>query len=177
MSAFRETTLLEAWELAPFPQFRLNTGTNESQPGSHPNIPKPPLVCSLRTILPITTSHQDDPETQHNSSLTAAHEDSNKAEYNFFHALNPSGAALQKNVTAGRTVKEHVITWSCDDNINPQSVEAKELEKVGRGRETGTGEIVRGMKVGDVVTVWAKARYGQWVNHVEEVKIDVYWSV
>jgi len=180
VSAFRETTLLEAWELAPFPQFRLHTGTNESQPRStttHPNAPKPPLVCSLRTILPITISRQGGSETQHNPSLTAAHEESNEAEYHFFHALNPSGAALQKNVTAGRTAKEHTITWSCDDNINPESVQAKELEKVGRGRETGTGEIVRGMKVGDVVTVWAKARYGQWVNHIEEVKIDVYWSV
>jgi hypothetical protein len=103
--------------------------------------------------------------------------DDNEPKYVFDHPLNPTGTVLQKNLNATRPAKEHIITWSCDDNIRPDSKEAQELEKAGRGRETGTGEIVRDMKVGDVVTVWAKARYGGWVNYVEEVKIDVYWAV
>ena len=97
--------------------------------------------------------------------------------YVFEHPLNPTGSALQKNKTATRPAEEHIITWSYDDRIRPDSKEAQDLEEIGRGRETGTGEIVRSLKTGDVVTVWAKARYGGWVNHVEEVRIDAYWAV
>jgi hypothetical protein len=56
-------------------------------------------------------------------------------------------------------------------------VDGTALEEQGRGRDTGTGEFVRNLKLGDVVTVWAKARFPQWVNVVEQVKIDVYWAV
>lgn len=175
------------------------------QQGSTPkdlNPPKTPLVCSLRTILPTTVDSNRVAGTQHDytfppqpdqpggppTNSTSPPEDpptdpepandgDGEPRYVFEHPLNPTGTVLQKNMTATRPAKEHIITWSCDDNIRPDSKEAQELEKVGRGRETGSGEIVRNLKVGDVVTVWAKARYGGWVNHVEEVKIDVYWAV
>ena len=51
------------------------------------------------------------------------------------------------------------------------------LDKVGRGSETGDGSFVRDLRVGDVVTVWAKARYPGWVNTVRRVQVDVYWAV
>jgi hypothetical protein len=84
---------------------------------------------------------------------------------------------LQKNLTATEEFKEHKIVWSCTDNVDPDSVDGKELDAQGRGRATATGEYVRNMKVGDVVTVWGKARFPGWANFVETVKIDIYWAV
>jgi hypothetical protein len=84
---------------------------------------------------------------------------------------------LQKNKTATGELKEHKIVWSCTDNIDPDSVEGVELDTQGRGRATATGEYVRNMKVGDVVTVWGKARFPGWTNFVYAVKIDIYWAV
>lgn len=124
--------------------------------------------------------NHSDTGTQHDYAApgpSSLKDQKDEPKFTFYHDLNPSGRALQKNVTADRTTKEHVVVWSRDDNIDPDSIEAQELEKVGRGRETGTGDIIRTLKIGDVLTVWAKARYGQWVNHVEEVRIDVYWAV
>jgi hypothetical protein len=89
----------------------------------------------------------------------------------------PDAWVLQKNVTANRNTKKHVITWSYNDDIDRDSLEADELEKQGRGCATGSGERVRDLKVGDVVTVWAKSRFPGWVNTVERVRIDVYWAV
>jgi hypothetical protein len=123
------------------------------------------IVCTTRTIKPPTearTSATTPPETK----------------VDFRHELDPGLDCLQRNRTGTRDTKEHVITWSCTDNImDPDSVDGKRLDEEGRGRATGNGEYVRSLKVGDVVTVWGKARYGGWVNNVEEVKIDVYWAV
>jgi hypothetical protein len=186
--------LLEAWEIAPMPQFRLSQPSHPKKtPNQLPNIPTPAIVCSLRTILPKTVPNEADDGKYHDGRQPAhdnprepgppqpppnlpVERDAEK-KFRFHHELNPSASALQKNVAANRTMKEHTIAWTCEDNINPEAVEAKALEDVGRGRETGTGEIVRNMKAGDVITVWAKARYGGWVNYVDEVKIDVYWAV
>lgn len=171
-------TLLEAWEVAPFPQFRLNTSSKETQHKT-PTSPESPVVCSLRTVLPHTVARNPNASIPNWApdlpNLPVERE--TESQFEFHHPLNPSGTALQKNVTGSRNTKEHVITLSCFDNINPESVDAKNLEAIGRGRETGTGDIVRNLQIGDVVTVWAKARYSQWINHVEEVKIDIYWAV
>lgn len=149
------------------------------------------MVCSLLTIRPETVpdvddgKYRDSPRPNRNNikapppePITEPPEEPEaERKFRFQHELNPDASALQKNVTANRTTKEHTIVWTCDDRINPEAVEAKALEDVGRGRETGMGEIVRNMKAGDVITVWAKARYGGWVNYVDEVKIDVYWAI
>jgi hypothetical protein len=123
-----------------------------------------PVVCSLRTLVPGTVARNPPVNEGENSHI-------------FSHNLHEPPDCLQKNVTAIRDTKEHVITWSCDDNINPEAAEAMELEKLGRGRASANGEFVRNMKLGDVVTVWAKARFHGWVNVIDEVKIDVYWAV
>lgn len=71
-----------------------------------------------------------------------------------------------------------MVTWLYTDNISPDSDEAKKIdEEEGRGRGTLDGSYVRNLKLGDVITVWGKARFGGWANHVEKVKIDVYWAV
>ncbi len=139
-------------------------------PDPHSKSTNPEMIlCTTRTIKPETytrTVLSEDPDVPP------------KAVASFRHDLNPGMDCLQRNRTATRDTTEHVITWSCTDDImNPDSVDAIELDKQGRGRETGNGEYVRNLKIGDVVTVWAKARYGGWVNTIEEVKIDVYWVV
>jgi hypothetical protein len=71
-----------------------------------------------------------------------------------------------------------VITWSHTDNIRPGTEAAVKLgTDEGRGEETGDGWFVRDLKMGDVVTVWAKTRFAGWANKIEKVKIDVYWAV
>ena len=122
-----------------------------------------PDIFTLQTILPRTTATKDT-ETQEMS-------------YHYDHSLLPDNRTLQKNVKCGGNTKEHVVAWSFDDCIEPESEEADHLEAQGRGRATGSGDIVRSLGVGDVVTVWAKARFPGWMNVVEEVKMDVYWAV
>jgi hypothetical protein len=120
-------------------------------------------MYSLRTVLPHTTGVQ----------VPKAYEIS----YHFDHPLLPNEMALQRNVHSSREMKEHVVTWSFDDHIDPESEEATKLQLQGRGGATGSGELVRSLVVGDVVTVWAKARFPGWMNVIEQVKIDVYWAV
>lgn len=120
-----------------------------------------PFVCNLLTIIPSM-----EPKLYENTSDT------------FHHDMLPSPTfTIQKNVVATKQTKEHKVTWACTDNVVPDSLDAVELEKQGRGRESADGEFVRNMKLGDVITVWAKARFTGWANHIEEVKIDVYWAM
>lgn len=101
----------------------------------------------------------------------------NPSSYKYDHPSEPTGNRLQSNRTANREVKEHVIIWASDDCIEPLSSAGDRLEAEGRGRLTGDGKFVRGLKVGDIITVWARARFPGWQNLVEEVKIDVFWVV
>jgi hypothetical protein len=97
----------------------------------------------------------------------------------YSHPLQPQDKwVIQHNKTADRTWQDHVVTWTWQDDIQPGSEASEKLRtEKGRGRETGDGSFVRDLKMGDVITVWAKARFSAWVNHVEKVKIDVYWAV
>lgn len=119
-----------------------------------------PITITLNTLLPASVPTSGNSDT-----------------HIFEHALNPTRNVLHKNVSADKNTKQHIVVWSRDDNISPDSLEGNALEIQGRGRDTGTGEFVRDLKIGDVVTVWAKARFPGWVNVVEEVKVDVYWGV
>jgi hypothetical protein len=147
--------VLQNPDLAPYPQFPLSRGKPQSE-----SAPSHPVICSLRTMEPPTTPKE-----------------SESGPFSFSHPLLPSTMVLQKNLTATLATKQHKITWSYDDNILPDSVDGVELEELGRGRVTAEGNFVRNMKVGDTVTVWAKARFQGWLNSVEEVKIDIYWAV
>lgn len=73
-------------------------------------------------------------------------------------------------------MQEHKVVWSYQDRDNDDPSRER-LTALGRGAETGNGEFVRNLKLGDVVTVWAKARFGGWSNTVESVKVDVYWAL
>ena len=153
----------------PQPTFRisaeaLNISRDASEQERDEQILKHPLpyYCNFETLLPATIdSGATDPN----------------APYRFDHDLMPGPTVLQKNVTAKSTSTEHTITWSCNDYVHPESPEGDALEGEGRGRASANGEYVRDLKMGDAVTVWAKARFPGWSNTVEEVKIDVYWAV
>lgn len=87
---------------------------------------------------------------------------------------------IQANQTATRDTQVHRVVWSYTDDIDPnRDTEAAEqqLKQKGRGSATGNGKFVRDLKLGDVVTVWGMARFPQWVNHVESIKVDVYYAV
>ncbi|KUJ06346.1 uncharacterized protein LY89DRAFT_603447 [Mollisia scopiformis] len=117
--------------------------------------------------------HTISPRTESNQTSS----DDTNIQYHFHHEFIPNQDCLQKNLTATKNVQTHQVVWSCDDDTDPDSVFGQALEDRGRGRATATGEFVRNMKIGDVVTVWAKARFAEWANTIEEVKIDVYWAV
>jgi hypothetical protein len=142
-------------ELITNSQFQVPLQEEES---SDPEITSPPsIICAVRTITPSTAT---------------------EGATEFHHPLLwDMFTCIQKNLAATEEFKEHKIVWSCTDNVDPDSLDGKELDSQGRGRATATGEYVRNMKVGDVVTVWGKARFPGWANFVETVKIDIYWAV
>ncbi|PMD30891.1 hypothetical protein L207DRAFT_520003 [Hyaloscypha variabilis F] len=158
VSAIRERATFEASGNNPMPHFSI---PDPQSPDADSNS----IICTTRTILPITKRR-----------VTAHEPPQTEAEFHF--DLDPGLDCLQRNKTATKDTTDHVITWSCTDDImDPDSMDAMKLDNVGRGRASGNGEFVRNLKVGDVVTIWGKTRYGNWVNNVEEVKIEVYWAV
>ncbi|KAK5656386.1 hypothetical protein OQA88_4767 [Cercophora sp. LCS_1] len=102
------------------------------------------------------------------------------AHHEFHHPVLPNeNTKIQCNVTVSNEMKEHRIEWRYNDSVDEvRTVEgAMALSTQGRGTGTGDGSFVRGLRLGDVITVWAKARFPGWVNYVESVNVDVYWQV
>lgn len=93
------------------------------------------------------------------------------------HPFLPHDMTLQKNRTATNDAKDYTIVWRWDDNIDVESDDAEELQKAGRGKATGNGEFVRSLEVGDVVTLWARARFPGWFITIKDVEIDMFWAV
>ncbi|KAH8180220.1 Ankyrin repeat protein [Sarocladium implicatum] len=128
-------------------------------------------MCALRPIYP-TFSPANDPA----STQTPSKDGEQKYKYDHGH-LPVDERLIQRNQTRNREVKTHVVQWSWTDDIDPESDAAEDLVIQGRGRGTGDGSFVRDLKMGDVVTVWGKAKFPAWVNNVDKVKVDVYWAV
>ncbi|RYP40585.1 hypothetical protein DL767_001585 [Monosporascus sp. MG133] len=120
------------------------------------NIP----TCAIRPLWPVSVrSEPDGPARYH-------------------HDLLPSPEhCIQHNKLAGRPFQHHHVEWKATDDIDPQSTAAEQLESAGRGRATGNGEFVRNLKLGDIITVWGRARFGRWSNNIERVEVKVYWAV
>ena len=98
--------------------------------------------------------------------------------YRYIHELpHDQKWEIQRNKLATKDFQEHVVTWRWTDDIDPDSEEGQHLDDIGRGKESGTGEVVRSLKMGDVISVWGKARFAGWTNNIERVKVDVYWAV
>lgn len=131
-------------------QFPLESGYSSSKEAR-------PIYCDLHTIQPSVIGEPPN--------------------YSFEHPSEPTCTRLQSNRTGTREVKEHVITWAYDDCVDPFSSEGNQLEREGRGRYTGDGSFVRKLQIGDIITIWARARFPGWTNQVKEVKVEVYWAV
>ena len=124
----------------------------------------PLRICALRSVEPALEPAQPDA--------------ADSAEQKLRFGMLADDKMLQCNVVADSTTKEHVVEWRWTDAVDPESAEAAELRNdKGRGAETADGEFVRALKLGDVVTVWAKSRFPGWVNHVESVRVDVFWAI
>ncbi|TGO90686.1 hypothetical protein BPOR_0055g00290 [Botrytis porri] len=146
------------------PSFRLSSSDSDTQESTSE------IKCSTQTIFPdVQINPSYDRENDANPATKYPHM--------FIHTLNPHNKILQKNKTATKGFEDHKITWRFNDDIHPESPEADELEAQGRGRETANGEFVRNLEIGDVVTLWAKARFPGWANTVEDVSMDVYYAV
>ncbi|KAH8433655.1 uncharacterized protein LDX57_011289 [Aspergillus melleus] len=92
--------------------------------------------------------------------------------------LNPSRQKLQSNRTYDRQTHHYTITWHHLDRVPADSEEAEEIERAqGRGRATLDGNQIRTLGLGDAISIWGRARYGGWSNHVEEVAVRVFWAV
>jgi hypothetical protein len=75
---------------------------------------------------------------------------------------------LTRNRRADKNTQHHHIVWHYLDNQDFGSY---------IDDESGTpGRLVRELKVGDTIAVWARARFGGWVNHVKSVSITVSWA-
>jgi hypothetical protein len=72
------------------------------------------IPCDIYTILPGTKEEPVD-----------------SSRFVFNYPFLPSHACIQSNVTAGEEIKEHIITWSYNDCIDPESPEGDELERQG----------------------------------------------
>ncbi|CAK7273472.1 hypothetical protein SEPCBS57363_005670 [Sporothrix epigloea] len=108
----------------------------------------------------------------------------------------PGDDRIQSNRVAWWNCTTHTVAWSWNDKkpapvlALPQYAFFEEfcaalkkgrtacaLDDVGRGSDTGDGSFVRNLRVGDVVTVWAKSRHNVWENVVRSIAVDVYWAV
>ncbi|KAJ6787704.1 hypothetical protein PWT90_10409 [Aphanocladium album] len=149
----------------------------------------PPTALNHEALRPIhPTIGEVEPEQQEQAE-TEEKEDANQPEIKEkeeadvekpqleykFSLLHDPKWTVSRNKRAHRDWQDHTITWACWDDVKPDSDAGKALEENGRGRETGDGEFVRNMKLGDVVTLWAKARFPGWINTIKAASIDVYW--
>lgn len=77
---------------------------------------------------------------------------------------------LAHNPRANRTLKHHHITWNYLDDFGVQY-------DPDIGDRPSTGKLVRDIRIGDTVAVWARSRCQAWINHVQNVSITVSWAV
>lgn len=89
----------------------------------------------------------------------------------------PEPTKLQCNRTATINSTDYHIVWHYLDDLSADSPEAEQIEReTGRGRATLDGSAVRYMKVGDEVSVWLRARFAGWRNHVDKMSVRVFWA-
>ncbi|KAG9252506.1 uncharacterized protein F5Z01DRAFT_232268 [Emericellopsis atlantica] len=117
-------------------------------------------LCALRSIYPEAKSAREEGKFNYQHELAADQE-----------------REIQRSRLATREWLSKTITWRWTDSIDPESEDGEELFQEGRGRGSATGEFVRNLKLGDVITIWGKARFRGWVLNLEKVKVDVYWAV
>jgi hypothetical protein len=87
---------------------------------------------------------------------------------------------LSRNCRADITPQRHNTTW---DFLEEDELSVSALLQIYKGKGKGTagvdgpGQIIRDLKAGDTISVWARARYPGWVNYVNKVTITVSWAI
>lgn len=129
-------------------------------------------LCHLRPVYPALRPCELEERQQ-------MHLSEDEEAYIYDHHLDPEpNRMIQCNKRAVRLKSTYTVEWNYNDNIDPNSEEAEtSLVARGRGRATGSGTFVRSLKLGDVITVWGKARFQAWQNHIDMVRVDIYWAV
>ncbi|KAK4227513.1 hypothetical protein QBC38DRAFT_477637 [Podospora fimiseda] len=86
---------------------------------------------------------------------------------------------IQANITADNEYTTHVVAWDYRDDTDPRTDRdgIAKLQYWGRGIATESGNFVRNLRIGDMVTVWAKARFPAWSNNIASVKVEVFWAI
>ncbi len=96
----------------------------------------------------------------------------------YHHELLPRpDRKIQANLTVNDRVTQHYMVWDYRDAIDPESPEAEQLEFQGHGKGTGAGQFVRDLKLENMVTVWAHARFRDGSITFRDAKIEVYYAV
>ena len=92
--------------------------------------------------------------------------------------LLPRSKQVQMNGARVSETQDRTITWHYLDGIEADSTAAYDIERrLGRGRYTLDGRVVRELDVGDSIALWGRARFGQWANHVFEASVRVFWAI
>ncbi|PPQ67204.1 hypothetical protein CVT24_011275 [Panaeolus cyanescens] len=79
---------------------------------------------------------------------------------------------IRRNLRANNKFRKRVVVWSWDDEL-----EANEERKLnGQGIGQGAG-FVEALGKDDRIAVMARARYPGWMNFVESVTIEVFYSI
>lgn len=118
-------------------------------------------LCKLRPIEPQINSKKINGEIIHE----------------YAHVDEFSRWEIQRNKVAEPAWIDYEITWTCKDVVSPKSPAAQRLTEEGKGQMDGDGQFVRSLELGDVITIWGKARDRAWVNSVESAQIDIYWAI
>jgi len=79
---------------------------------------------------------------------------------------------VQSNIRAQKRPVQHIISWTEDveADVDGDALYAETGTKSGRG-------FVKSLEMGDRVAVIARAKYPGWENHIQDVHLEVYYSV
>lgn len=129
-----------------------------------------PFQLNAQDLRPVHPIVEQDDTTVENS------EESRVGGYEF-DLLPNTRWLIQKNKRADNEWQDHEVIWRYTDCVEPASDAAHALVDQGRSPETADGEFLRQLRVGDVITMWAKARFHGWVNNVQSASIRIYWAL
>ncbi|KAI1181091.1 hypothetical protein F4777DRAFT_1570 [Nemania sp. FL0916] len=148
---------------------RFDKGHTRKHPG-----PFHRIVSYINTLLGSSNSERGPPTDAIRPVWPPLKEDTTA----YDHELHPTADhMIQCNRLGEYDWQHHHVEWLWTDDIDPESSAAENLKESGRGSATGNGSFLRSLKVGDMLTVWGRARFPNWSNSVEKVEVQVYWAL
>ncbi|KAH7037286.1 uncharacterized protein B0I36DRAFT_63859 [Microdochium trichocladiopsis] len=131
-------------------------------------------TCMIRSVWPLSRSSDTTKSTvtDGNSSRRTANVPGGSKK--LYHALHPDYKhVIHFNKRVEREVQHHHVEWSWLDGSVTEHVDIGYLGRV----PNGNGDFVRGLRLGDMVTIWGRARYLGWRNKVTSVDVRIYYAV